>query len=50
MKKSLHEGQIAYGIFIDLEKTFGAVSDDILLAKLDYYGIRDISKDWLRSY
>ena len=45
IQKALHYGQIACGIFIDLEKAFDAVSHDILLGKLDYYGIRGISND-----
>ena len=46
----LDDGQIACGIFIDLEKAFDTVSHDILLEKLDHYGIRGISNDWFRSY
>ena len=43
-------GQITCGIFIDFEKAFDTVSHDILLEKLDHYGIRGISNDWFRSY
>ena len=50
IQKALDGGQIAYGIFIDLEKAFDTVSYDILLEKLDHYGIRGISNDWFRSY
>ena len=50
IQKALDDRQIACGIFIDLEKAFGTVSHDILLEKLDHYGIRGISNDWFRSY
>ena len=50
IQKELDDGQIACGIFIDLEKAFDTVSHDILLEKLDHYGIRGISNDWFRSY
>ena len=44
------DGQIACGIFIGLEKAFDIVSHDILLQKLDHYGVRGISNDWFKSY
>ena len=50
IQKALDDGQIACGIFIDFEKVFDTVSHDILLEKLDHYGIRGISNDWFRSY
>ena len=50
IQKTLDGGQIACGIFIDLEKAFNTVSHGILLEKLDHYGIRGISNDWFRSY
>ena len=50
IQKALDDGQIACGIFIDFEKAFDTVSHDILLEKLDHYGIRGISNDWFRSY
>ena len=42
IQKALDDGQIAYGIFTDLEKAFDNVSHDILLEKLDHYGNRGI--------
>ena len=50
IQKALGDGQIACGIFINLEKAFGTVSHDILLEKLDHYGNEGISNDWFRSY
>ena len=50
IQKALDDGQIACGIFADLEKVFDTVSHDILLEKLDHYGIRGISNDWFKSY
>ena len=50
IQKALDDRQFACGIFIDLEKAFDTLSHDILLEKLNHYGIRGISNDWFRSY
>ena len=49
-QKALDDGQFACRIFIDLEKAFDTVSHDILLEKLNYYGVRGIENDCFRSY
>ena len=41
---------LAWGIFLDFQKAFYSASHDTLLSKLEYYSIRNISKDWFSSY
>jgi Reverse transcriptase (RNA-dependent DNA polymerase). len=38
------------GIFCDLQKAFDSVNYDILLSKLEYYGIKGIDKAFYQSY
>ena len=50
MKQPCDSGQYSCRVFLDLQKAFNTVNHDILLRKLDYYSIRGIANNWLRSY
>ena len=50
IRETLDNNKFACGIFIDLQKAFDTVDHNILLHKLNHYGIRGISNNWFRSY
>ena len=50
IQTDLDKGDFATGVFIDLKKASVTVDHDILLKKLEYYGVRGLSKDWFQSY
>ena len=50
MQTHFDKNELTAGVFIDLRKAFDTVNDDILLTKLDHYGIRGLGNDWFPSY
>ena len=45
-----NKNELTARVFIDLRRAFDTADHDILLAKLDHYGIRGLSHDWSCSY
>ena len=50
IKSSLDNNRLGCGIFIDLQKAFDTVNHDILLRKMEHYGMRGIPLQWFKSY
>ena len=49
-REALDRKNLLSGVFVDLEKAFGTVNRNILLSKLEYYGMRGPINTWLKSY
>ena len=50
IKKYLDNDETVCGVFIDLQKAFDTVNHEILLEKLNHYGIRSKENNWFRSF
>jgi retron-type reverse transcriptase len=50
IRQALDNKKIVCGIFVDLQKPFDTVNHDILIDKLDHYGVRGTANDWFSSY
>ena len=48
--ENLESGCTSIAIFLDLSKAFDMLEHDLLLQKMEKYGIRGIVLDWFRSY
>ena len=47
---AIESKKISCSLFLDFAKAFDTVNHEILLAKLNYYGIRGNALSWFKSY
>ena len=50
MRNACDKDLYTCGVYLDLEKAFDTVNQNILLAKLKRYGIKGTSFDWFKSF
>ena len=50
INKNFEKSQYTLGIFIDLTKAFDTVDHNILISKLENYGVRGVNLKWFKSY
>ena len=49
LSDAIDQGKVTLGLFIDLSKAFHTVNHDILLAKLEFYGVRGVALQWFKK-
>ena len=50
IRNAMDNNKFAVGVFVDLQKAFDTVDHNILLNKVDHYGIRGVANNWFKSY
>ena len=50
ISEAIDKNECCIGIFIDLSKAFDTINHEILLKKLEFYGVRGLSNTLLKSY
>ena len=48
--KEMDAKKISFSIYLDLSKAFDSLDHNVLLSKLNYYGIKNAASNWFKSY
>ena len=49
-QKAIDDRNYSCGIFLDFSKAFDIINHNILIRKLQHYGVRGLALDWFISY
>lgn len=50
VSKAIDKNEYSIGVFLDLAKAFDTVNHNVLLKKLNHYGVRGTQLNWFKSY
>ena len=50
LRKAIDNGEIIWGVFLDLQKAFDTVDHEILISKLELYGTPGVPLHWLKTF
>ena len=50
LTQNMDRGDISITIYLDLSKAFDTLNHEILINKLNYYGVRGTANNWFQSY
>jgi hypothetical protein len=48
--EAINSGDVAYRVLSNLSKTFDTINHQILLKKLDHYGVKGSALSWFQNY